>query len=345
MNNLKVIKSFILSFLLILSSALFWKGLADIYLAHNLSASSFIWFGVNLILLVIFFLFFSLLVDERLIFLVIYPLSLLSFFIFFPINFYSLIGLIVLFGAMILSRILMQKERRERLNISVRAVFKNGLPWLMTILALFIGFLGYFYPLTPIDKNEINIPPEILNIFVKPLTNMLGKTLPMLDEKTTIDQALAMNVATQNIDLVLVSPELLAQLKGKNIKDLSPGELLKDPEIAKILKKQSEKINTPTIEEQRRDLAKTLGLDLIGNETMSDVINKIVNVKIKDIFGPTIIILPVISAVLTFITLRIVFIPLGWLVIFLALLIFHFLRAFKFVKIEKVMKQGEDVSI
>jgi hypothetical protein len=61
--------------------------------------------------------------------------------------------------------------------------------------------------------------------------------------------------------------------------------------------------------------------------------------------GPAIGVLPFISAILIFVVLRLVFIPLGWLIILLALLIFQFLRIFKFVKIEKVMKEGEDVRI
>lgn len=345
MNSSKVIKSFLLAFLLILISALFWKGLADIYLHKNLSVSSFIWFGVSLVLFVIFFLLFSLLVDYKITFVIIYVLSLLTFFIFFPINNYLFIGLAVVLLAMILSRVLIQKERNERLKISLRSVFRAGLPWMMTILALFIGFLGYLYPLTPTDKNEINLPPEILNLFVKPLTRTLSKTLPMLDEKTTIDEALALNITTQNIDLTSLTPELIAQLKGKNIKDLNPTELLKNPAIAEILKKQAARVSSATLTQQRNDLAKTLGISLTGKETISDVINKIINAKIKDFVGPAIGVLPIISAVLTFFVLRLIFIPFGWIIILLALLIFQLLRAFRFVKIEKVMKEGEDVSI
>lgn len=345
MSNLKIIKSFILAFLLILSSALSWKGLADIYLHDNLSVSSFIWFGLSLVLFVVFFLFFSLLVDYKIIYLIIYPLSLLTCFLFFPCSLYLIIGLVVFYGAMILSRILMQKERKERLNISVRGVFKNGLPWLMTILALLIGLISYLYPLTPGSKNETNLPPAILNLFIKPLAGTIGNILPMVDENTTIDQALAMSTVTQSANLISLSPELLAQLKGKNIKDLNPSELLKDPKIAEILKNQAKKVSSVVVTQQRNDLAKTLGISLTGKETMSELMSKVVNAKIKEMLGPTIGALPIISGILIFLVLRLIFIPLGWLVLLLALLIFQLLRIFKFVKIEKVMKEGEDVRL
>lgn len=349
MNSSKVIKTFILAFLVILLGALFWKSLAGVYLKGDLSVTSLIWFGASLLLFLVFLLFFSLLVEKKLIAFLIYLFSLATFFIFFPFNYWLAVGLTVLFVAFILSRVLIQRERNERLKISMRSVFKVGLPWTMTMLALFIGFVGYFHPLTPTDKNEINLPSQILNWLVKPLAGTLSKALPMLSENTTIDEALATSVATQNIDLVSLSPALLAQLKGKNIKDLSPAELMKDPAIAKILQaeaaKQAKKINPQVLAQQRNDLAKTLGISLTGKETMSDVINKIINAKIKDMVGPAIGVLPFISAILIFVVLRLVFIPLGWLIILLALLIFQFLRIFKFVKIEKVMKEGEDVRI
>jgi len=359
-GNLKIIKTFILSVLLILFAALFWKGLADIYLHGNLLVSSFIWFSASLILFVVFFLFLSLLVEKKLIVFVIYLFSLSTFFIFFSApkadqpgagQYYYFIsaGLAVLFIAFILSRTLIQKERNERLKISMHSVFKVGLPWIMTMLALFIGLVGYFHPLTPTDKNEINLPPQILDWLVKPLAGTLSKTLPMLSEKTTIDEALALSTATKNLDLISLSPSLLAQLKGKNIKDLSPAQLMKDPVIAKILQeeaaKQVKKIDPQVLAQQRNDLAKTLGISLAGKETMSEVINKIINAKIRDLVGPAIGVLPFISAILIFVVLRLIFIPLGWLIILLALLIFQLLRIFKFVKIEKVMKEGEDVRI
>lgn len=348
MENPKIIKSFILVALFILFGILFWMGLADIYLYGNFSASSFVLLTIFLLVFVILFLFLSLLLENRRMVLLSYLFVLLGFFIFFRFNYWLVIGLAVVFVAFVLSRTLIQKERKNRLRISLRRVFGRGLPWTLTLLALFIGLVSYFHPPILIEEDEIILPSQVSTWLIKPLAGTLSKVLPIIDKKTTVDEALSLTLATERTDLFSFSPELLKELKEISIEDLDLKDLIKNPKVAETFKQevieQAEKINPELLIQQRDELAKTFGISLTGKETISDLINKTINAKIKEAIGSAAGALPIISVVLTFIGLRLFFIPFGWLAILLSLLIFHFLRFLKFVKIEKVMKEGEDVS-
>lgn len=345
MTTSKVIKTFIFSVLLIISAVLFWQSLANVYLKGNLNANSLLWLGIWLLVFLTFFLIFSLLVETKGIFLLIYSLILVSFFLFFRFHYYLLIGLAILFLIFIISRVLIQKERNERLKISLRAVFKRGLTLIFLFLALFMALLSYFYPLIKIDEKGINLPPQILEWVLKPLGGTLNKTLPFFDPKMTINEMLSTGLATEKLDLTSLSPELIKKFQGKDLKELNPQELLKDPEIAELLKKQAKKIDPKILAQQRNEMAKGLGIELKGDEKISEVINKLVNKQLQSLFGSYLKYLPIISAILTFLVLTSIFVPFSWVVVAISLLIFQIFLIFRVVRIEKVMKEGEDVSI
>ncbi len=349
MSKSSTIKVFIFFTLVLISAFLFWQRLANVYLKGDLSTNSFIWFGVSLLAFMVFFLFFSLLVENKGVFLLIHSIVLAGFFIFFRFNPWLAIGLVILFAAFILSRSLMQKERNECLKISLRRIFQNGLKLTLLFLALFLGLLAYFYPLVKIDERGINLPPKILELVLKPLSKTTGGALPFFEPEMTIDEMIVATLSTEKIDLTSLTPEMIKKFQGKNLKEMNPQELLKDPEIVEFLKqeakKQAKKIDPKILAQQRNEMAKNLGIELKGDEKIVEVINKLASQQLQSLLGPYLKYLPIISAVLTFLVLTSIFVPFSWIVILVSLLIFKILLVFRVVKVEKVMKEGEDVSI
>lgn len=336
----KIVKIFAFAVLWIISAILFWQSLAKIYLEKDLKADSFAWLGGWLLVFLVFFLIFSFLVEKKEIFLLICSIVLLIFFLFFPFHDYSLIGLIILFLVFVISRALMQKERNERLKISLLPVFKRGLKLTLFFLAIFFAFLSYLYPLIKINEREISLPPKILEWILKPLNSSLSKTLSFFDKKTTINEIIAINTIIEKPNFLSSSPEILKKIQGKDLK-----EIFKNQEIAEILKKESKKINPQIIEREKNELAKSLGIEINGNEEIGEVINKLVNKQLQNALGPYLKYLPLILAVFVFVSLEIIFIPFSWLVILVTLFIFQILLIFRLVKVEKVMKEGEDIRI
>ncbi|MFN3301490.1 MAG: hypothetical protein ACK413_00470 [Patescibacteria group bacterium] len=341
MSKSSIIKIFIFAVLLLIFAFLFWRQLADIYLKRNLHWRSLLWLGIWLLIFLVFWLIFSLLVESKMICFSIYLLILAIFFLFFNFHYYLLIGLVVLFVGFVISRALIQKERNNRLKISLNSIFKSGLKLNLFFLALFLSLLSYFYPLVKSDELEINLPPKVLSWISKPLT----KTFSGFDPEMTIDEMLKVSVVIEKPDLTAFPPELIKKFKDKNLKSFNPQELLKDSEIAEIIKDQAKKVNPQIINKERDELAKKLGLTLTGNEKLSEVIGKLVNKKLKELLGSYSKYLPIISAILIFLVLKIIFVPFSWLVILITLLIFLIFLIFRLVRIEKVMKEGEDIKL
>ncbi|MCX7779119.1 MAG: hypothetical protein N2259_02670 [Patescibacteria group bacterium] len=345
MSQSSTIKTFIFITLLLIFAFLFWQKLAFVYLQRNLNLSSLLWLGAWFLFFLIFLLFFSLLVESKLLILVVYFLTLTIFFCFFSFHYALLIGLAILFLIFILSRALMQKERNNHLKISIIQIFKKGLPLILTFFALFFALLSYFYPLIKIDQKGISLSPQILEWLLQPLTKNTGNLLPFFEPEMTINETIAMTIAMQKPDLSKLSPEILKKFQGRKITEINPEELLKDPEVVAILKNQAKKIDPLTVIQQRNELAKNLGLELKGNEKIAEIINQIASKKLNNLLGPYLKYLPIIFALLTFFLLKIIFVPFSWLVIGMSLLFFQILLIFRLVRIEKVMKEGEDVRL
>lgn len=355
MNTSKIIKTFIFAALVLISAFLFWQKLSQVFLKGNLSWQSLLWLGIWLLVFLVFWLIFSLLAESKGICFLVYLATLAIFFLFFSPkanppqadNYYIItsIGLAVLFMIFIASRALIQRERNSRLKISLRPIFKSGLKLTLFFLALFLGLMAYFYPLIKIDEKGINLPPQVLAWVMKPLSGTISKVLPVFDPEMTINETIAMTVVMEKPDLSALSPEILKKFQGRKITEINPQELLKDPEIVEILKNQAKKINAQTIAAQRNELAKNLGIELKGSEKIAEVINKLASKQLEGLLGPYLKYLPIISAVLTFLILTIIFVPFSWIVILVTLLIFQILLTFRVVRIEKVMKEGEDVRL
>lgn len=243
----------------------------------------------------------------------------------------------------------MQKERKNRLRFSLHLVLKSGTSLVLTYFALFIALVSYFYPLIKIDEKGINLPPKVLEFVLQPLIKNLSGTLPFFDPEMTIDEMLSLEGMTERFDPASLPSDILEKFKGEDIKQINPQEVLKDPAVIEFLRsevqKVSKKIDPKILAGQRSEMAKNLGIELRGDEKMVDIINKLANEKLKGIVGPRIKYFPIISAVLSFFLLRIIFIPFSWLVLTVSFVIFQFFLLFRIVWKEKVIKEGDDVGM
>lgn len=338
MEKRKIIKTFIFSILLLFTSALFWLNLSNLYLKGDLSKRSLILTTVSFLFFLVFLLIFSLLVENKGIFLLISLLSLSNFFLFFKFHYYLLIGLFIVFLSFVFARFLIQKERNERLKISLRSIFRNSLKLILFFLAGFFALLSYFYPLIKI--NNFNLSPKTFDFAKKFLIK--NENLNFFDLEENIDEILAMKLAFERINWAKFSPEIFKKIQGKKISEISFEEILKDPEISQILKEEAKKIEPSLIAKERDKLAKSLNVEIKENEKVFEIVNKLINKRLNDLLGPYLKYLPIISAISLFLFLEIIFVPFSWLVMIFIILIFQILLIFRIVKIEKVMKEGED---
>lgn len=339
MKNSKIIKIFILSVFVLIFAFLFWQRLAEILLKRNFTEQSFLWLAIWLSAFLVFWLAFSLLVESKLICFLIYLATLAICLLFFPFHYYLLIGLGLFFLALVLSHALIKKEKDNHLKISLTTIFKSGLKLNLLFLAIFLSLLVYLHPLLKIGEDSINLPPQVL---VKLLSS---KSLLVVDPEMTIDETLALIIVMKKPDLSAFPPELIEKFQNRKNREIDFQEILKDQQVIKILKNQAKKVDQKTIELERNELEKNLGIEIRGNEKIVELTNKLVNKQLKNLVGPHIKYFSIILAALIFIILNLIFIPFSWLIIFFSLLLFFFLRLFGFVKIEKVMKEGEDIRL
>jgi len=80
-------------------------------------------------------------------------------------------------------------------------------------------------------------------------------------------------------------------------------------------------------------------------EEISGTVKEIIDAKIEESTRPYQKYIPLALAISLLLLLRLVAIPLGWLIILLSLIVFRLLVAFKVVKIEKVEKEAEVIEV
>ncbi len=87
------------------------------------------------------------------------------------------------------------------------------------------------------------------------------------------------------------------------------------------------------------------GLKDLPVEEVSETVKEIIDVKIEEFSRPYQKYIPLALAISLLLLLRLVAIPVGWLIILLSLIVFKLLVTFKVVKIEKVEKEAEIIEV
>lgn len=86
-------------------------------------------------------------------------------------------------------------------------------------------------------------------------------------------------------------------------------------------------------------------VDLLKNQKISEAVNEIINTKIEEFTKPYKQFIPLALAISLFLFLRIVAIPVGWLITLFVWIIFKLLVAFGVIRIEKVPKEAEIIKM
>jgi len=346
------IKHLILAFLMFLATILFWgylslffTSVSSLYLAY-LALS---WLGFLII-----FLLLAILINNKKIIYLCLIISLGCFFLFFP--FFStqeiitgsyIIGLLLFLLCLIVGTELMFLEKEERLTLRLKKIWKRGLPWAITGIALMISLVYYFNPLVNINQEKLEIPTEIFSFILKPASGIMGKMIPFYDPEMTIDETLAsgMVLQGQGVKSQDIPLDLINKIDFNNLDEININELLNDPEIKSFLKEQVSEggIDQSLLSEQRKQLSETLGVELRGNETMEIVLANLVNSKLGEFVGPYSREISFGVAVALFFILKLVGKFFALLAIIITQIIFSILRVFKVIRIEQEMKPGEVV--
>jgi len=242
---------------------------------------------------------------------------------------------------------LMLLEKEQRLVLRLRKIWKRGLPWAITGIALMIALVYYFNPLININQEKIEIPTEVFKFLLKPASGIVGKMIPFYDPEMTIDETLASTMVLQGNGQVAqeIPLDLIDKLDIKNLEDININKLLGDPAIKSFLKEQVKegRINQTLLTEQKKQLSETLGVELKGDETMEVVLTNLVNSKLDEFVGPHSQEISFGIAIAFFFVLKFMGKLFALLALVLAKIIFSLLMLFKIIKMKEIQRIGEIV--
>lgn len=309
----------------------------------------------------------SLFIDKKTTLYLVFALSLLSFFVFFRGGevipgqfreaFYYFIVLVLIFLALIFycGRVKHEKETRTKLNFW--RILKRGLSLTFTLVCLLIALAYYFSPsLGGISKIEFEIPKGLFDTALKPLSGLIQTRLPLYRPDMSIDELLTMFSITVDEEGLSglsfePSPELyrIIQSRGISIETLDINQLLKDPEIVELLqeeiKKKTSSLNPGQLAQQRAEFSEKLDIEIKGDETLNDVLYKLVNTQINAAGGPYKKYIPIALAVGLFFFLRILTIILIPIIVLFNCFLIKILVAVGFAKITTKPMEAEGIEI
>lgn len=348
-------KILVFGFVMFLITVLFWGFLALFFKSTTLPHLTY--FGIGWLLFLSLNLVFFVLVDNRNVIYLTYILGFISFFLFFhsgpklTIGIYA-ISLFVFLILMVIGYELIRKEKQERLSLSLRKIWKRGLPLVILGISLIMAVVYYFNPLLNLEQQEMQIPPKVFRIIMAPFSGTIGKMLPFYDPNMTIDEiftAGTMFGKGEAPSFESIPPELMEKVSGMDLESMDINQLLKDPQIGALLRqemsKQTQQVSPSLLKQQRAELEKTLGITLDGNETFDVLLSKIVNDKLKEFVGPRAKEISIGIAVALFLVLRFVGKIFSFVVIIFARLFFYVLLLSKLITKETAMKEGEVVKV
>ena len=353
MMDKKQIKPLASALLVFVAAIFFWQQLFSLFSNNNIQSRNFISFGIFSVIFISFLLLFFILIKDRKI---IYLTMLISsgfFFIFPKFNYIYLFGILIFLLLLIFSYERIRSEKEDRLKLSLRMIWSRGLCFIVIGMALIISIIYYFNPWLKFGQNENIIDPKIIQSLIKPISGIFAQSIPFYNSEMTVDQitAVQLMISDPSLKSLNLPTDLMAKLKPK-IKIDKNGKtdmnvLTKDPEAAALIKQvlSSSKIDPRLLTQQRTALAKTFGgVELKGDETLDIILVKLVNSKLSQFIGPYVNQISIAIAVGLFFFLWFIECILTFVAVILSQIIFLILKLCKVVGIEKVMKEGQDVT-
>jgi len=361
LNLNKAQKQIILAVKIILFGALSWFFLHQLFYS-GVNTTLTILSVLALVIWGIILAISSLLIEKKVIIYLAFALSLLSFFIFFNGSeevfgearevLYYFIVLALIFLTLIWYRSRVRKEKKSKTKLYFWYIFKRGLPLTFTLICLLTSLAYYFSPsLGGVSDVEFKLPRDLFNAVMTPLGSLIKTRLPLYDNDMSVDELLTMFVFTTGDELSDLSfrpsPDLydIIQSKGISIETLDINELLNDEEIVMLLREEIRKqVNSSSqaqLTKQRNEFSQKLNIEITGNETLEDVLYKLVNTQINSAGGTYKKYIPIAIAIGLFFSLRILVIILIPLIVLLSCLTIKLLITLGFANIEKKAIEAE----
>lgn len=266
----------------------------------------------------------------------------------------------VALGSLILSLAISKIRKDLKLNIKVDLYKTLRTGSTQIVLALAIVLTSQYYFTIRDYKTERIIPKFKMEGAVNVLTSkMLSSVNPnfkdLSNEETTVDEFILKTQSDQveksglnNLNLLPIEQIIDSQV-GKKISNLQR-EALKQEYLKKITEEQSnirEQSQKLILDESRKKISEIVGVNLTGNEKMSDVFSQMINSKIASYVSPSINqkddipVLPMILAIIIFLTVLPIgsFLSPAWLLV--SKLLFLVLVKVEIVRINKVPSEVE----
>lgn len=373
-KNTKIV---ILIILTILASIIAWQSLSTIFHLRLMDGSTFHWKSVigSLIYPVIAFCIFlaltsitSVLVEKEWILLILFIVIGLPILLFFSFSTWILITILILAVGLIIYSLRIHHEEKERIKFSLSHTMKFGLGLVVTLLILSITMIYY----STISKNQEEQGKAAIDSAIEGSVDIINKILPArvrgYDPNMTLDEFLFRQMLTAantlggkvgeevnnkkgeqpqgliaqiqaeiksgKIDINQLPPEIREIITRE---DLKPEDLAAVPLIRSLFQNQ--------IDQSRDQLLKSVEVQANGNETISDVITKIVRKYAFQFLGPFEKYLVPIMAISLFFTLLAFNLVFQALIRLIALIIFKILILIKFVVIKIEKKDVQTVTL
>lgn len=181
----------------------------------------------------------------------------------------AIIGGILLAAFILIGRSVVAKDMENRLKFAVRPIFWSGSRVLLFGLLVAIITLALPIVTTNIRGGEVGISRAYTDTLLRPAAPLIEKYIPQYTPDKTVNQIISAQIAEQG-------------------EELPPGYTLPPDQHAQVLE----------------ELSKQLGIPLIGNETIPDIVAAWINVRIQRLANQNSILLVIILVVLVLLTLR-----------------------------------------
>lgn len=208
----------------------------------------------------------------------------------------------------------LRKEHELSLGFSVSKILKSGLPVFFTTAALVISVF-YLNAVGGSQEQAISsiFPRSFSNFTIRLLSSQLQSVIGLpvaLDPNKTVDETLKDFLEQQSVK------------EGLSLDKISPNEIQR------------------FIEAERRDIADQFGIQLSGDEKISDAFYQTATARLIKLVGPYQTYLPFASAMAFFLAFKTFTIPLFYLTVILEFLL---IKTAKFANILKSEKRNIEV--
>jgi len=292
-------------------------------------------------------------------------LSSLTMFLFFQPTLWSAIALLLFFGGIVAYHITIQGDAASRINVVPLYTIAAGLGAVILVLIASVSFLYY--------STFASRPYALDNIRTTLRDSIVSTTLSTLEHQVsgftadlTVDQVIA-NLLVGRISVNFLPDfsgtdiqdnpnyqDQINQLKatlekqtGKQAPESQIDSAVQDQQshIADVATAQLSEVERQLIDEVRTQISDSIGVDLQGDETIRDALEKITDRKVITIVDPYLHYAPIVFAASLFLLLYIFSFLYRYLTRGFGLLWYEVLRLLHFIGIKEATIKGKRITL